>query len=102
VGPFYLPIPLPGLGPFYMPITKSEYPDLDSNQDPRVRTAGASDHIAIQVKDLRRLHPSLAVCLQAHLGEGADPDLIRVVEAWGGLPQHIKAAVLALIASASR
>jgi hypothetical protein len=26
-----------------------------------------------------------------------DPDLLRVIEAWGDLPDHIKSAVLALI-----
>jgi hypothetical protein len=33
-------------------------------------------------------------------GAGADPDLARVVEAWPSLPRHMKAAVLALVATA--
>jgi hypothetical protein len=31
--------------------------------------------------------------------ETADPDLARVIDAWADLPQHIKAAVLALVRS---
>ena len=30
----------------------------------------------------------------------ADPDLLRVVAAWGELPAHVKAAVLALVGTA--
>jgi hypothetical protein len=30
----------------------------------------------------------------------ADPDLARVLDAWPTLPEHIKAAVLALVAAA--
>jgi hypothetical protein len=33
-------------------------------------------------------------------GDATDPGLARVVEAWPGLPEHIKAAVLALVTSA--
>jgi hypothetical protein len=32
----------------------------------------------------------------------ADPDLTRVAAAWPGLPEHIKAAVLALVDAARR
>ena len=31
-----------------------------------------------------------------------DRDLARVVEAWGGLPEHVRAAVMTLVESAER
>jgi hypothetical protein len=51
--------------------------------------------------DLRReqgqLSPQLAPRQE---NPPADPDLARVVDAWPALPDHIKAAVLALVGAA--
>jgi hypothetical protein len=33
-------------------------------------------------------------------GAPADPDLARIIDAWSALPDHIKAAVLALVQTA--
>ena len=49
-----------------------------------------------QDNDLRQADGTLTARLQ----ENADPDLARVVAAWPALPEHIKAAVLALVRTA--
>jgi hypothetical protein len=48
------------------------------------------------------LAPQLAPAAENRLAEPADPDLAGVVQAWPQLPEHIKAAVVALIKSAGQ
>jgi hypothetical protein len=52
-----------------------------------------------------RLSPQLAPGPEITLADGpaapTDPDLARVVSAWPDLPPHIRAAVLALVDTAS-
>jgi hypothetical protein len=41
-----------------------------------------------------------SVAHQLPTGAETDPDLARVIDAWPGLPAHIRAAVLALLSTA--
>ena len=50
-----------------------------------------------QAKDLRQHGRDLTRPL--HAAAETDPDLARLVDAWPTLPPHIKAAVLALVAT---
>jgi hypothetical protein len=54
---------------------------------------------ALPHKDLRQEAPALAACLQEK--PALDPDLARVVNAWPKLPEAIRAAMLAMVASAT-
>jgi hypothetical protein len=40
------------------------------------------------------------VARQLHTEAETDPDLAQLIDAWSGLPPHIKAAILALVKSA--
>jgi hypothetical protein len=65
----------------------------------------SSDATTSQDKDLRKAgRASAAKSGAAGPGTGShgaatDPDLARIIEAWPGLPEHVRAAMLALISS---
>jgi len=55
----------------------------------------------LQDQNLRQANPSTPARLSALLAQPpVDPELARLAEAWPTLPAHIKAAVMALVATA--
>jgi hypothetical protein len=48
-----------------------------------------------QLRD-KSVHPTCATCVQANRPDLPD-DLIKVVDAWGSLPEPIRAGILAMV-----
>jgi hypothetical protein len=75
-------------------------PGLDSNQDKESQNSIPSERKSNVDKTSEQGSASLsAVLAQQAL---TDPDLARVIGAWGLLPQHIRIAILALIHTAGK
>jgi hypothetical protein len=72
-------------------------PGQDSNLDKESQNVFTPGHKSLPANSSRQNEGSLSVLL-AH-STPTDPDLARIIDAWPTLPDHIRAAIMALVAS---
>jgi hypothetical protein len=78
-------------------LIERKLPGQDSNLDKESQNVFAPGHKSIRNQTLGRNEEQLSALL-AHLAL-TDPDLSRLCSAWPALPDHIRAAILALVAA---
>jgi len=76
-----------------------QLPGQDSNLDIESQNALAPERKSLPAKASGNNSGPLTAPLTCVAG---DPDLARILDAWPDLPEHIKAAVLALVEAAGR